>query len=289
MRLGTRGLILAGMMAGGISGAGEPESRTIVTTFYPMQIAVMNITAGVAGIRVVNLASPGIGCPHDYQPTTRDLVKLAKADVVVANGGGMESYLETVARRWPGKPVIDASVGLSFLCRSGQTNAHVWLSPARHIRQVQTIAGGLAAWDPRHGEAYRQNAAVYVRKLEGVRRDTEEALKDLPRRDIITFHEAFEYFADDYHLKVVAVIEREPGTEPAAGELASLIRLIKNRAVKALFIEPQYPAKPAEVIARETGAGLYTLDPVVSGEVSPDAYLRAMGRNAAELKHALGQ
>ena len=116
-----------------------------------------------------------------------------------------------------------------------------------------------------------------------------DALKDGQRREIMTFHEAFEYFAEDFNLTVVAVIEREPGAEPSAGELAALIRKIRATGVKAIFVEPQYPAKSAEILARETGAKLYTLDPVVSGPLGPDAYLEIMARNGAELKRALAR
>jgi len=262
---------------------------TIVTTFYPMHLAVLNITAGVDGVRVVNLAAPTAGCLHDYHLTTRDFATLSQADVVVANGAGVESFLETIARRWPKTPVIDASAGLELLIASGQTNAHVWVSPTLHIKQVAAISEGLARMDPGHAQAYRQNASRYIRKLEDLKTRMDDALKDCQVRDMITFHEAFTYFAKDFNLTVVAVIEREPGAEPSAGELASLIRRIKGAGVKALFVEPQYPAKSAETLARETGATIYTLDPVVSGPMDKDAYLSIMARNGVELKRSLSR
>ena len=281
-------ILLAGVLVR-VAWGGERAPRTIVTTFYPMHIAVLNITAGVEGVRVVNLAAPTAGCLHDYHLTTLDFANLARADVVVANGAGVESFLETIARRWPKTPVISASAGLELLNVSGQTNAHVWVSPTRHIRQVGTIAEGLARWDPGHAEAYRRNASRYIRKLEDLKTRMSDAMKDGQRREIMTFHEAFAYFAEDFNLTVVAVIEREPSAEPSAGELAALMRKIRATGVKAIFVEPQYPAKSAEILARETGAKLYTLDPVVSGPLDPDAYLEIMARNGAELKRALAR
>jgi zinc transport system substrate-binding protein len=85
----------------------------------------------------------------------------------------------------------------------------------------------------------------------------------------------------------VAIIEREPGSEPAAGELAKTIDVVRKSGVIALFAEPQYPAKAADVIAQETGAKVYTLDPVVTGPMEPDAYIRIMERNLEELQKAL--
>jgi zinc transport system substrate-binding protein len=267
--------------------AEKPAPRTIVTTFYPMQIAVLNLTAGVAGVRVVNLAAPTAGCLHDYHLTAGDMAMLSKADIVVANGAGMESFLETLTRRWPALPVINASEGLDLLSVAGQPNAHVWVSPARHIMQLRTIVEGLVRWDPGHAGAYRRNGELYRAKLEALKRHMESTLGACRERKVMTFHEAFAYFASDFNLTVVAVIEREPGAEPSAGELAQLIRRVRETRVKAIFVEPQYPAKSAAVIARETGATLYTLDPVVSGPVDPDAYLAVMARNEAELKRAL--
>jgi zinc transport system substrate-binding protein len=275
------------ILAGFACGAGEGASRAIVTTFYPIQIAVMNVTAGVKGIGVVNLAASTTGCLHDYQLTPRDRAILAQADMVVANGAGMESFRESLLRLRTATRIIDASAGIDLLVTEGVTNSHVWLSPTRHIRQIQTIAAGLAAWDPVHADSYRANASRYEGELKALKARMDRELGELRTRDIITFHEAFPYFASEFGLKVVAVIEREPGTEPSAGELAALIRKVKASDVKAIFVEPQYPAKSAEAISRETGAVVYNLDPVVSGSVSTSAYLDLMEKNLLQLRQAL--
>jgi zinc transport system substrate-binding protein len=117
-----------------------------------------------------------------------------------------------------------------------------------------------------------------------------EALDTLPNKKIVTFHEAFPYFAKEFGLEIVAVIEREPGSEPGAGELADTIGIIKDLGVKALFAEPQYAPKAAETLAAETGATVYSLDPFVTGsEDDPaDSYEIAMRKNLDVLKQALG-
>jgi zinc transport system substrate-binding protein len=280
--------ILMGLLLQGFPcDAGESATRTIVTTFYPIQIAVLNVTDGVKGVQVVNLAAPTSGCLHDYQLTPRDQAILSRADMVVANGAGMESFLDSLIRLRPAVRIIDASVGIDLLVSGGVTNSHVWLSPTRHIRQVHAIAAGLAAWDPVHADVYRANASRYEGELKTLKVSMDRELGTLRTRDIITFHEAFPYFADEFGLKVAAVIEREPGTEPSAGELAALIRQVRASGVKVLFVEPQYSVKSAEAIARETGAELYHLDPVVSGPVVARAYLDLMRLNLLHLCRAL--
>ena len=81
----------------------------------------------------------------------------------------------------------------------------------------------------------------------------------------MTFHEAFPYFAKEFNLNIISVVEREPGTEPTPAELQETIEQVKKLPVKVLFTEPQYSPSAAETIARETGAKIYTLDPVVTG------------------------
>jgi zinc transport system substrate-binding protein len=117
-----------------------------------------------------------------------------------------------------------------------------------------------------------------------------QELDKLPNKQIITFHEAFPYFAAEFSLKIAAVIEREPGSEPTPKEMEETIDKIKAAGIKALFAEPQYPVKAADAIAKETGAKVYTLNPAVTGEATQaaiDDYIKIMEQNLAVLKEAL--
>jgi zinc transport system substrate-binding protein len=259
----------------------------IVASFYPIYLATLNVAGGIDGVEVVNLARPSAGCLHDYQLTPADLGLLARASVLVINGAGMESFLDKARRQAPGLRIINASEGIRLLPGREGENPHVWLSLSNALAQAQNIAGGLARLDPAHAPRYEQNAAAYCRKLEALRERLRAGLRDIRVREIVTFHEAFSYFAEEYNLKVVAVIAREPGSEPSARELAELIGTVKKTGVKALFAEPQYSAKAAETIARETGAKVHSLDPVVTGPLKADAYLTIMDQNLFELRKAL--
>jgi zinc transport system substrate-binding protein len=184
--------------------------------------------------------------------------------------------------------VVEASQGIP---PKFEDNPHIWVSISGAIQQVENIAAALAKADPAHAEEYRKNAAAYVAKLEALRTTMHAALDGLKHRDIITFHEAFPYFASEFDLNIAGVIEREPGSEPNARELAETIELVKKQKVHALFAEPQYPAKSASIIERETGVPVSVLDPVVTGPRDPasarDAYLAAMRKNLDVLKKAL--
>jgi len=264
------------------------KELTIVTSFYPIYIATINITRDVPGVRVVNLTQATAGCLHDYQLTPEDLKTLAGAQVFIINGAGMESFMDKVINQLPEMQVIDASQGIPLLAGEHEaSNPHVWVSITNAIEQVKTISRQLAALDPEHAHQYTANAADYIKKLEELKGKMHQALDGLTKRDIITFHEAFSYFAKEFDLNVAAVIAREPGSEPSAAELAETIKLVQQSGINALFAEPQYSSRAAETIARETGAKVYTLDPVVSGPMEPDAYITIMEQNLLTLQEAL--
>jgi len=259
----------------------------VVASFYPLYIATLNVACGVPGVDVANMTPSFAGCLHDYSLTPDDRATLAGADVFVVNGAGMENFLDKAVRQAPRMKVITSSDGVDFIRRDGEPNPHIWLSVTRHIRQVRNIADGLAKADPPHAEAYRRNADAYAVKLRKMKEEIEAGLKDVPLRDIVTFHEAFPYFAEEFGLRVAAVIERDPGDDPSAREMAETIGVVRRLGIKAIFTEPQYPAKAAETIARETGARVCLLDPAVTGPADRDAFLDIMRRNLATLRKAL--
>ena len=265
------------------------ENRIILASFYPMYVTALNVANGVPGVIVKNMTKPQTGCLHDYQMTPDDMQTISKAWCFVVNGGGMESFLDKVTAHYPSMKIIPASTGIPLMTGDGEEgdNPHVWVSVSNSIVQVNNVCKGLCEADPEHAALYQTNAATYVKKLEALRTRMHEGLANIASRNIITFHEAFPYFAQEFGLTIAAVIEREPGSEPSAGELAETVDIVRKNTVKALFAEPQYPARAAETIARETGAHLHTLDPAVSGPDSPDAYIQIMDENLRVLMEAL--
>ena len=263
------------------------QSLRVVTSFYPVYIAALNVTAGIPGVEVSNLASPHVGCLHDYQLTAGDVRRLADADILLVNGAGMEPFLGKVAQQSPKVRVVEVSEGIPLL----DDNPHVWVSLEGARRQTENIAAALAAAAPDRADAFRTNASAYNASLSALEEKMRAALAPYAGTPIVTFHEAFPYFARDFDLDLAGEIEREPGAEPSARELADTVKLVRERKVKALFAEPQFPDQSAQVVARETGVRVYSLDPVVTGPSDPaaarGAYLRAMEKNLEVLQEAL--
>ena len=281
----------------------DTSKFNIVTSFYPMYVATANIVEGVEDVELRNLTASTTGCLHDYQLTTSNMVTLSTADVLIVNGGGMENFIEKALETYENLKVIDASDGiiheheeeeiehndegeLEHIHEHGE-NAHIWVSISMHIEQIKKIRDELVKIDSKNAEAYIENANNYILKLEDLKARMHQSLDNIENKKIVTFHEAFEFFAEEFDLEIVAVIEREPGTYPSAGEVANIIDLVRSKEVKAIFVEPQYSRSAADTIAKETGVPVYTLDPVVTGELNKDSYIELMNHNLEVLEEAL--
>lgn len=280
-------------------------AETIVTSFYPIYLFTLNLTQGIDGMEVRNLAAPDTGCLHDYQLQTGDMKKLAAADAFLINGTGMESYLSGVMEAFPELPVVDASAGIELLCTEeehdhdhdhehdhGAYNAHVWLDAQNAQVMVSNLAEGLMAACPDKAEAIAANRDAYLARLATLDEELSAGLAELPRKDIITFHEAFPYFAQAYGLNVAAVVNREPSDALSPAKLAELVKLVVELGVPPLFVEPQYEDMAAQTLARETGAAVYSLDPVVTGpesDIPLTYYEDVMRANMQVLQDALSQ
>ena len=264
---------------------------TIVTSFYPMYISTLNIVKDIPDVEVINMTAPQTGCLHDYSLSTKDLKTLSSADIFVINGAGMESFLDDVIDEYSDLKIIEASNGISLIEDTDHdVNPHVWVSISKNIEEVSNIAKELSAFDPNHASEYEANADAYIAKLENLRTEMHAALDNVNNKDIITFHEAFPYFAEEFNLNIAGVIEVEPDSEPSAKEVENIISIINEKNIKALFTEPQYSSKIADTIAKETGASVYTLDPIVTGDANEDAYddyIIKMQENLNTLKEAL--
>ncbi|MGL6104742.1 metal ABC transporter substrate-binding protein [Romboutsia sp.] len=270
------------------SESSDKKNIKIITSFYPIYIFTSNITKNIEGVELVNLTKPTTGCLHDYSITTGEMKNLEDSDIFIINGANMESFMDKVIKQNKNLKVIEASKGIKLIKgENDELNPHVWLSISNAIKEVKNIEEKLIEYDPKNKEKYTENAKEYIDKLQNEKEKMHKELEGLENRDIVTFHEAFPYFAEEFNLNIVGVIEREPGSQPSAKELQQSIEIVKKLKVKALFVEPQYSIEAAQVISNETGSKVYTLDPIVTGDMKLDSYEKVMDKNLETLKEAL--
>lgn len=290
------------------------EDLVVVTSFYPMYILTSNLAKDVPEVSVVNLTENQTGCLHDYQLTTQDMIELDKADLLVMNGGGMESFIENVISSYPELPIVRTSDGIDLLPSTsqhtheeeeldhdhetevdeeehdhdhGEYNAHVWMNMDYYLMQMETVYQALVATDPEHSVLYQDNYQEYKQKIEALKESFETELADLEKKEIIIFHDAFAYLADEFGLDVIYTINMDDNTYLSAGEVKEIIDEVNTHSIEVLFTEEQYSDSIAESIAKETEAKVYIIDSLVTGDMNLDSYLTGMKNNLAVLKEAL--
>jgi len=287
------------------------EKITIVTSFYPMYVLAENIVGDNPNIEVVNLTNFQSGCLHDYQLTTADMKKLEKADILIMNGGGMESFVENVVEAYPKLPIINASEGIDYLLSESHSNvgdqgsiqettldgdnhdsieynAHVWLNMNYYIQQIQTVQDALVEYDPQNSDIYQHNGNAYQEEVKTLKEEMESTLRGIENTKVVIFHDSFAYLAQEFGLKVVHTVDMDSESSLSAGEIAEVIDEVNKNQIKILFTEEQFSTSIANNIARETGATVYVIDSIVRGKMSKDGYITAMKKNLEVLKQALG-
>ena len=274
----------------------------ILASFYPMYIFTKNLTAGIDEVEISNMTEQNVGCLHDYQLLAKDMKALGSCKAFVINGAGMEGFMQKAMEQIPELNVIEASKGIEIIenehhehdgesehDHSGEDgNSHVWLDVSNAVTEVKNISAGLQSTFPEYAEKIAENEKAYTQRLVALNDEISSSLSELKGAKIISFHEAYEYFAKAYGLEILASIETDDGAEPTTKELTALVSLIKENSVKALFVEPTYKGNSANILSQETGARIYTLNPITSGDDSLTAYEDIMRQNTQTIRQALG-
>lgn len=238
---------------------GTPRPGTVRVVATTTVLADMVRQVGGERVGVESLVPRG-GEVHTFDPTPADAAGIASADLIVANGLGLDDWLGRLARD------IDAAApivalgedlpGVEYL-RSGESvNPHLWLDVTNAIAYARSLGAALVSIDPAGAGAYARATDAYVARLAALDRWALDRLSAIPaaQRRIVSFHDALPYFARRYGLEVVGVVVAVPGQDPSAGEVADLIDAIRAVGARAIISEVQFSADLARTIAEETGA-----------------------------------
>ena len=260
----------------------EDGQYTVVTSFYPMYIAALNVAGENDHIRLENLSEPQTGCLHDYQLTPADMQLLSTADAFIINGGGIESFLGEVAEQYPDLTIINASEQVGLI----EDNAHAWMNIEDYMTQVKTIEAELSAADPADAEQFSENTEAYLAKLSSLKEQA-DAVKPLTEgKNIVIFHEAYEYVAEEFGMQVSYVMDLDEERQVSAGEVADVVRTVTDGGVRVILAEELYGKDMGDTVESETDAKVCYLDTLVRGDYDADSYLNAMQQNITLLKEA---
>ncbi len=300
------GIVLLSAIVTAFTGAvGLPRrGRTVVTTTYPLYVAVENILGDIDGVTVENLTGSAVGCLHDYQLSPANRITLEGASLVLLNGGGAEGFLDDTLAALPDLPTVDTSAGLSMLesCHDhdhphGGTaadeehdheraaNEHLWVSPTRYAAQVAAAVKALCALDPENTAAYTANGEDYRQQVLAIGERLRASADTLPSKTCIIFHDSLAYLADELGLTVAASLHVGEESGVSAADLAAAQQAAAQDPNILLLYDSQYTIRYPAIDGLVPAAHVLTVDTAVIGRGRASDWLDAMEYNAKLLEN----
>jgi ABC-type Zn uptake system ZnuABC Zn-binding protein ZnuA len=266
----------------------EGRLRVVATTTQ-----VANFAANVGGdrVQVTGLFKPNVD-PHDYEPSPADVDTIARADLVVENGAGLETWLhDTVANSGFHGPLVDTSHGIRLRMVGGQPDPHIWQNPRNAQLMVANIERAFASADPADAGVFRANLDAYTKQLQTLDAEVQRQIDSLANKKLVTNHDAFGYYIDRYGLQFVGSVipSFDTSAELSGRDIRDLVAKIKATKVKAIFSETSLPPRTAETIAREAGVKVVEGENALYGDsLGPagsdgDTYLKMVRHNTATI------
>lgn len=264
-------------MLSGCGAPGDPEQQgdSILATTYPIYYLTARLTEGMENVTVELMVSDAVSCLHDYTLTTEQMKKIERADLIVMNGGGLEDFMASALSGVPEENIIVAK---------DHSDPHYWLDPQTYQAMGNSIAVALGERYPEQNKVLTYNQRVLTTDLAALQEELQGELSNLKSRELITFHDGFSWFAKAFDLTILASIEEEEGAEASAAEIRKICDLIEQHHIPAIFVEKNGSTNAAEIIARETGVKIYTLNTMMDGQTD---YMTAMRENVQAVKEAL--
>jgi zinc transport system substrate-binding protein len=227
-------------------------------------------------VQVTVLVPPGAE-PHTFEPSPAQMREVAGADLFVQNGAGLEFWMGSLLSVNDEMLVVDSSRGVTLISEDGEADPHIWLSLRNAEQQVKNICEGLSKIDPAGRDVYLKNMDSFLCRLNELDQELNHTYAGAKRRIFIVHHPAWTYFARDYGLEQVPLMEGEK--EPGPRHLQEVIELGRKNNITVVFVEPEFNPKAAEVIAREMNASIVYLDPLAGNYLDN---MRTVGEKIAE-------
>ena len=275
--------------------ANRTQGSTLRVVATTTQVADFAANVGGDRVQVTSLFKPNVD-PHDYEASPADLDTIARADLVIENGAGLESWLhDTIESSGFHGPVVDTSQGVRLRQVGGEPDPHIWQNPRNAMAMAANIERALAAADPADAGVFRANLAAYTKQLQTLDAEVQRQIDSLANKKLVTNHDAFGYYIDRYGLQFVGSIipSFDTSAELSGRDIRDLVAKIKATGVRAVFSETSLPPRTAETIAREAGVKVVEGQDALYGDsLGPpgsdgDTYLKMLRHNTVTIVHNL--
>lgn len=265
---------------------GSSGKPIIVTSFYPLYYFTTQIVGDKA--EVYNITPAGAE-PHDYEPTTADMIRIEDSRLLILNGVKLEAWGDKIKDTIKGSNTVVVEVGT--VLAQQMPDPHIWLSPVLAKKEVAAILNQLKIIDPDNAATYQSDALKLEDELDRLHQEYLTGLRSCSKKVIITAHAAFGHLAREYGLRQVPIAGLSPDEEPSPQKLVEVAAFARKNEVTAIFFESLVSPKFSETIAHEIGAKTFVLNPIEGLSDTEIAaghtYLTEMQANLATLKNAL--
>ncbi|PRI59877.1 putative periplasmic iron-binding protein precursor [Haemophilus influenzae] len=230
----------------------------VVTTFTVIQDIAQNVAGDAATVE--SITKPGAEI-HEYEPTPKDIVKAQSADLILWNGLNLERWFERFFQNVKDKPAVVVTEGIQPLSiyegpYKDAPNPHAWMSPSNALIYIENIKNALVKYDPQNAAVYEKNAADYAQKIKQLDEPLRAKLAQIPeaQRWLVTSEGAFSYLAKDYNLKEGYLWPINAEQQGTPQQVRKVIDLVRKNNIPVVFSESTISAKPAQQVAKESGA-----------------------------------
>ena len=263
-------LILMTLLMAACSGRPPQTTERIITvTIEPIRY----FTEQIAGdkFKVVSMV-PGGNSPETYDPTSQQLVHLSSSEAYLRIGyiGFEQIWMRRLTENAPQMKVFDLSEGISLIrekkhvhgnhAHAGGVEPHIWNSPANARLIVRNIYEAICRLDAENKDFYTQNLNKINQEINETDKEIRALLNGKHDHAFLIYHPALSYYARDYGMRQVCM--EENGKEPSATHLKELVDLCKQENIRIVFVQKEFDTRNAELIAKETGARLVSINPL---------------------------
>lgn len=298
----------------------EEDKLTIYTTVYPLTYFTERIGGNLVQVKSIYPAGSN---EHTFDPTQKDMMNLADADLFFYIGLGLEGFVDNVKKTLANEQVkliaTSNSVSDEDLVQEetheeegtdedehghedevtenhddhdhGDIDPHLWISPTISIKLAKSIQDSLIEQDPANEETYTKNFEALQTELEALHTKFQEMANNVPNKTFFVSHAAFGYLAGAYGLEQVAIAGLNSQDEPSQKELTEIVELAKEKQIKTILFEQNVSSNLAKVIQSEVGAEsgiLHNLSVLTEEDIQKEeTYFTLMEKNLTTLEGAL--
>lgn len=271
----------------------------IYTSLYPLQYVTEKI--GGNTVTVHSILPPGADA-HTYEPTSKEIISIAKGDLFFYLGAGMEAYAETVAQSLASQDVRLIEIGEDKTLfikdehdhdehEHSDLDPHIWLDPIRLAQIAEIVKDELITINPDAEEIYEDNYQVLIVELDALDQSFQDMINKKENKHILVSHAAYGYWEDKYGIEQISVNGLSSSSEPSQKELTNIIHQTKEYNLKYILFEENTSSRVSEIIQDEIGAEaaiIHNLEVLTEDDIkNNEDYLSIMQSNLETLDKVL--